>query len=487
MKLEQNYKQVIVVLVCTFLIVWQGKAQTNMSFYSIENQINSPALNPAFLTSQSKLYFSLLPFTGTNLGYNNPQIVQKLVSNILAGDQAMNDFRDVFDSMIRLNLFYQRMEVNLLCVGYKSPWGSFDFRVNEKVNFLTDVNGDFSSFVTSNSTQTLHIGDSQSLPAFATHYREFSLGFAREFSGGKLSVGARVKMYFGKSSISSEVTGTSLQRDQDIYLQMNGPVKISLPIEVVVDKNKLLRSASMADNFSAGDYLMNSGNTGLGFDLGFSYKPTPDLVISGSVTDVGKIKWSSSLNSMVFNGEYLFPKELIVSNNNGVLVRDPDFSLENVDIRELYRIDMDNAPFTTRMPVTFYSGIKYRLDPRFSISLTNRFIGVGAMSFNSLAATGIYGINRKLSVSAGYAALGKSYNNIPFGLFYNGNFGQYYIGTDNLLSVINPTDSNFSGVTFGMCFYLFRSKEKYRKQPDYRPFYKEKVRRLKGTTVDSRG
>jgi hypothetical protein len=98
------------------------------------------------------------------------------------------------------------------------------------------------------------------------------------------------------------------------------------------------------------------------------------------------------------------------------------------------------------------------------------------MSFNSLSVTGIYDMNKKLAISSGYSILGKSYNNIPFAVLYTGGAGQYYIGTDNLLSLVVPSSAEFSGITFGMCFFLFRSKTKYKDQPEYLPFYLEKKR-----------
>lgn len=474
MKFERKGKRVFIILIYVLVFVLHGKAQTNMVFYPIENQFNSPNLNPAFLTSQSKYTLGIFPLSGINLGYNNQLVIKNMLINILHGNNTNDDFREVFSSMVKLDLFYQRTETNLITLGYNSDLGSFDFHVKENIQLMTDIKGEFSEFLTNNSSQTILINKSQTFPALALHYREYSLGYAKEIIKKKLSVGVRAKVYFGKSSMASEVNGVVVQRDQNIYLQTHDKLKLSVPIHIVPDADSLLRTVTLDDNFTFGDYLMNSKNIGVGFDLGFNYKLTPDLVLSASVIDVGSIKWNNNLNTMIFKGEYQFPHNFIVASDNGVLTRNQDFSSETVDFPELYKVKIDKLPYSTRLPVTFYTGLKYRLDPRLNINLVNRYISTQTMSFNSLTVTGIYDIKKNLMISTGYSIIGKSYSNIPFAILYTCDTGQYYFGTDNLLSIIAPSTAEFSGITFGMCFFLFKNKSKYKTQPEYLPFYKEK-------------
>ena len=466
----------LMLLAIAFLFTLESKAQSNFSFYAIEKQSNSPQLNPAFLTSQTKLNFSILPLAGINLAYNNQEVIKKMISNVLNGNEAMSDYRDVFDSMIKLNLFYQRTEINFLSLGMNTAIGSFDFRVKENLQLLANINGQYAGFITTNTTQTLTIGDSQSFPAFVSHYREYSLGYAKDVIKNKLTIGIRAKKYFGKSVMSSAITGTSVMRDQNVYLQMFGNLKVSLPIQITLDKNSLLRAAKLTDDFSVLNYAQNRENTGWGVDLGINYAIAPNLNFSASVVDLGTIKWKSNLNSMKFNGEYQFPKEYIVSNENGILTRNQTFSLETVDIRELYKIEPDQTEFSTRLPLTIYSGLKYSLSPNMALNIADRFTSINSMNFNSLVATCAFSAGRHFTINGGYAIIGESFVNIPLNMLYSGNFGQFYLGTDNILSLVSPTNSGFSGVTFGLNFNLFRSKAKYIKRIGYLPFYEEKVK-----------
>ncbi len=476
MNFEQKAKRIFIILTLTIISVLLGKAQTNMAFYPFESQINSPILNPAFLTSQGKFTFGIFPLSGMNVGYNNQQVIKNMLTNILRGEQTNDDFREVFNSMIKLDIFYQRMENNLINLGYNSEFGAFDFRVKENIQLMTDIKGEFSEFLTDNSALTVMINNQQIFPALALHYREYSLGFAKEIIKKKLSVGVRAKVYFGKLSMTSDVSGIVVQKNDNIYLQTHDKLKLSVPIHVVPDADSLLRTVTTAEDFTMGNYLMNPKNIGFGFDIGLKYNLTPDFELSASVLDVGSIKWKNNLNTMIFNGEYQFPKDFIVKNEDGVLIRNQDFTSEDIGFEELYKVKVDESPYSTRLPVTLYAGIKYRLNPVLNISLVNRFISAQSMNFNSLSLTGIYDMNKKLAISSGYSILGKSYNNIPFAVLYTGGAGQYYIGTDNLLSMVVPSSAEFSGITFGMCFFLFRNKTKYKDQPEYLPFYMEKKR-----------
>jgi len=461
MKFKRKSKHIFIILTYLIVSVLHGSAQTNMVFYPTENQINSPTLNPAFLTSQDKFTFGIFPLSGMNVGYNNQLVIKNMLFKILNGNQTNNDFKDVFNSMVKLDLFYQRMENNIINIGYNSNLGSFDFRIRENMQLMTNLKGNFSEMVTNTSLQMLPQDiKQQTFPAIALYYREYSIGYAKEIIKEKLTVGIRAKVYFGKSSMVSEVSGTlSPTSANSLDLSTSGQLKISTPLKIITDNN-VLSAVELSDGFTIGNFLMNSNNTGTGFDLGFNYKLTPDLAFSASLIDVGSIKWSNNLNTMKFVG-------------SGTIKPGSANSPRVDNFDQLYKIETDSLPFSTSLPTTFYAGLKYRVDPKLNISIVNRFTSIRPMSFNSLSVTGIYDVKKNLSISSGYSIIGNSYSNIPFAILYTGKAGQYYVGTDNLLSMIAPSVSDFSGIAFGMCFFLFRNRSLY-KQNEYLPFYKER-------------
>jgi hypothetical protein len=129
------------------------------------------------------------------------------------------------------------------------------------------------------------------------------------------------------------------------------------------------------------------------------------------------------------------------------------------------------------MPVSIYAGIKHQLNPRLNISLIDRYVYLKNMNHNSLSFLVGFDINKKLSVSTGYCTISNSYANLPLAFLYKMGIGQMYIGTDNLLSFIIPSISDFAGISFGTCFYLFKNSGSSNSISDDYPFYKPKKQR----------
>jgi len=466
-------RYILPLLVLLLAMTSNLRSQTNMVFYQAEDQVVSPGYNPAFLTNQNIFVFSFFPLTGMSVGYNNQKVIKDMILNYAQGKQTNDDFKEVFNSMIKLDLFYQRMEIPLINIGFNTGIGSFNILVKDNMQILTDLKGEFSDFLLNTSEQSVSLNRVQPFPAFALHYREYSLGYAKEIIQNKLAVGLRAKIYFGKFALNSDVKGQVTQKANDFYLQSQDHVNISFPVKIVPDADSVLRAVTTADNFSVGNFLMNSGNKGTGFDLGFTYRINRDFVLSASVIDVGKIYWKNNLNSMKFKGENKFPDEFVKQSDNGLLTKKEGFSAENTDIPELYKIEMDSNPFSTRLPTTFYTGLKYTINPGFKIGFVDRYIYTKEISFNSISITGIYDVSPNLTINSGYSIIGNSYFNMPFALIYKRSSGQYYFGTDNIFSNFSSS-AGFAGITFGACFFLFRNKAEKYTEHDYLPFYKEK-------------
>jgi len=482
MKFKRIGKQFFIIIAYLLFSVLQGKAQTSMVFYTTPDQYNSSNFNPAFLTSQENFTFSILPLAGMSVGYNNQLVIKDMVLNVVKGNQTTEDFKSVFNSMLDLGLFYQRMEVPLLNIGYHSRFGTFNFSVKEDMQLMTNLKGQFSEFLVDPNFRTVTLNEPQMFPAYAMHYREYSLGYANEIIKNKLSVGIRAKIYYGKFSMNSNIEGEVIRRNTDYLLTTRNQIQLSFPINIIRNDQEQLSSVSQANDFTVGKYILNSGNFGTGFDIGFTYKIAPDLVLSASVIDVGKIKWKNNLNTMTYKGEYQFSQLNIGSIGNGTLTKNENFSTQYESIPDLYKIDIDTSPYSTTMPVTVFGGLQYQLNSKLNIGIVDRFIQKKYLSYNSLTLTGVFDVKKNLKITTGYAILGNSYTNIPLALTYQWDGGEYFIGTDSFLSFLLPSASDFSGVTFGMCFFLFKNKSKY-KEHEYLPFYKEK----KTISVDRNG
>ena len=472
-------KSLIFVLFLFFFLA--GKAQPNLIFYHDREQTNSPLFNPSFLTAQQKFTFCILPVAGMSVGYNDQAVIKDMLFNFLSGDQTSDDFRDVFNSLLRRDQFYQRMEFPILTVGHNSKFGSFDFRIKEVEQLLSDFKSNFAEFLSNSDYKTIPINQKQLFPATANYYREYSLGYGKEIIKSKLDLGIRVKLYFGKANLISEVQGEIASDNGIFLLKTSGPARLSVPLKFEQNSDSVMTSALMADNFKVLNYLFNSKNSGVGIDLGFNYQITPQIQLSASITDLGKIRWNNYATTLNLKGSFEFPEDYIAVSGIDYITKSPVFTTSNdeINLSGLFKIKQENKNYSTMMPPNIYVGVNYQLNPKLNIGAVNRYIGAKDLNFNSFSITAGYQINKKLSISSGYSILGNSYANLPFGLLYTKERSQSFIGTDNLLSFFLPSLTEFSGITFGTCFFLFKHQSKYRDQLEYLPFYKEKKSRAK--------
>jgi hypothetical protein len=479
MKTGLRVIQKMIMLALLSHMVLFGRAQTNLIFYNSNDQFNSPGFNPAFLTHQKKFTFGIFPLSGMSVGYNDQEVVKGMLKNFLSGSLTNANMTDVFKSLLEKDLFSQRFETSLFNFGYNSGNGSFNFRINEIEQLRSGLKGNFTQFISDPEFQTIKLNQPQLLSADGVHYREYSLGYAREVIKSKLSLGVRAKIYFGKASFFSEAQGKATVDNGRYFLQTNDPVKMAVPVNFVVNpEDSIISGATARTNFTPLNYLFNNQNLGIGIDLGITYKVNPKMLLTGSIVDFGKIKWNSNLSILNLKGKFEILPQYILDPGVDYVTKNPSFSTDSLNRSELFKTEIDSSAYSTHLPTSIYIGAQYQINPTLKLGVVNRYIQSKGMGQNSFNLSANFEVNQKLTLIAGYSTIGKSYANIPFALIYNWGSGQSYLGTDNLLAFFIPSKVDYAGITFGTCFYLFKPKVKY-KESEYLPFYKEKKHNIR--------
>lgn len=201
----------------------------NLAFYSLENQFNSSNFNPAFLTSPEKFTLSIFPIGGISVGYNDQQVIRKILTKFISGIPSDEDYRELLKSMADHSAFHQNIEVPLFNFTFRSKIGFFNFRIKENEIFSASTQGEVSDFIIKSSIQSAAIEKIQNLPAQAMHYREYSLGYALPAKNHKFVAGIRAKIYFGKAAFFSGVSGSIYNQSNNYVLKTWGLANISIP------------------------------------------------------------------------------------------------------------------------------------------------------------------------------------------------------------------------------------------------------------------
>lgn len=473
MKLCIKKKRIVVLLTLMLVMVSLTKAQLNLAFYPLDDQFNSCSFNPAFLTSPEKFTFSIIPIGGTSIGYNSQAIIKDLFTKILSGESPDDGYyTNVLESMADKSRFNQNIESALLNFTYRSKVGFFNFRIKENEIFSASAKGDLTKFLLKNGIQSVVLNQIQALPVQALHYREYSLGYSYKSPMNKFSAGIRAKLYFGKAALFSTIYGSINSESGNYVLNTSGLVNVSFP-ETTNPTGTGAPDITQISRSKVADYMFNSRNPGYGVDLGINYRFTPNLSVSMSVIDLGKINWNNNLGARYID-PYTLPDSTFSPPTEGSpeIIKIDGFKYSKELPANIIE-DPNPASFTRSLPLTIYAGIKYRLKPNLTVSFTDRYMLVKNLSYNSISATANIDISKTLSISTGYSIIGNSIFNLPVAVLFKKDFGQIYFGTDNIASFILPAISDYASFSFGTCFYLFKNRESRKSSSsDEYPFYK---------------
>ena len=471
MKNGLNYKRKLIFLVFWTFMFTGVNAQPNLAFYPFNNQFNSFDYNPAFLTSPEKFTFSIFPLAGSSAGFNNQEIIRDITSKYLTGDLITKDYEKALNKLDLQTFFHQNAESSALSFTYRSNIGFFNFRIKDSEYFVASTEGDLIKFIFNPEINSAVINLTQRLPVHAAHYREYSLGYAYKSPSNRFSAGIRAKMYFGKFAFYSNISGSILTDNSsppNSVITTSGLMNISFPVSVNEKPNG---SINMIDfnKSTISNYLWNTGNPGMGVDLGINYRIAPELTFSVSIIDLGKINWKKNVNSRSLELKDSLPNTSYQIIGQTIIKQETYNDSNAFDFGELDKV---SSAFSKPLPATLYAGIKYQVNPNFSIGITDRFVVIKDLNYNSFSVTGKLDVNKILSISTGYSVIANSYLNIPLAFLFQANFGQFYLGTDNFTAIWLPKYAQFAGISFGACFYLFTQRNLYLKPSNLTPFYK---------------
>lgn len=136
----------------------------------------------------------------------------------------------------------------------------------------------------------------------------FHFGINKKLSN-KLTVGARAKIYSSIANVNStNNSGTFTTRPsstgdnfyEHTFQSLDGVLQTSGVSSLLADDN----SDFSQDIKTLRKRILFGGNLGLGIDLGFTYQPKDQHVITGSIVDLGAIFHSKDVESYHLNGSY---------------------------------------------------------------------------------------------------------------------------------------------------------------------------------------
>lgn len=440
-------------LFCLFL--FSLTAQQSNTLYFLEDIHQSSFLNPAFSPGQG--FVVGLPFiSGINIGFNNDFKIKDATQpgNGLFSDTLRFDFNTFYENISNQNKARFDADVSVFYAGIRSGKNFFSVSVNEKGYFRGQFDKSFVEYF-KKGPKSYYGGNSElgGLSFDIGQYREVGFAVARK-ANKKLAYGVRLKLLFGKMNFSSGKLDFKIhsQQGEDLLFEPSGEVAISGPLTFVADT--VDQSVRIKRDLQTSDYFFNFKNLGMGMDLGFQYKATEQFSFSASIIGSGFLKFSKK--NFVLNAE----NTLAYGRDSLTQALDPsapDYLSGNSAIYAF----RDSIPFmaTARwdgetqwanLPVVFYAGANYRVNKNLSVGIVQKIYVLKGFSSAATTVAVNSEVAKNLKVTGTYTMMSKSFFNLGFGGIYEARQGQFYLSTDNIFSLVNPSGVKNLTLHFGI-------------------------------------
>ena len=412
------------VLVCT------GAAAQNPTLYFMEGVPLRSQMNPALAPQRGYFNIPVLGGLAVTAGGNTSldhllfrrdgRLVTLLSPSVSSAD-ALSDLhsKNLVNADIRVNL----LGFGAYTANRKHFW-SFDLNLRTSVStqFPYEL---FHFFKTGESAQVRNLGLSSDAYAEAGFNYSFPIG-------EKFYVGARVKFLVGLARAKSYFPQFNVSLgENEWYAEAVGELEVNsnlltIPTRQEAGQDGVYRNYYQLDDMEF-DAKFKPAGYGAAFDIGATYEPIPNLLVSAAVNDIGFIAWNkaSSMHGTVSRRLTFDGAQVDASG-----VADIDF-----DLGELKFEQVDEESATRMLHYTMNLGAEYRL--------WDRRVGFGALyqihkydyaALHNLTASVNFQPVRWFGLSGSYSFIDNRASALGLGLNLNPGWINFYIATDVLLT-----------------------------------------------------
>jgi hypothetical protein len=448
----KNFKYILFVVAGLNLgLLGSVFAQTEFTLSMMPNVMQSTYLNPSVMpnntisfTTFGSMYMGMSS-AGLKLGdlvYRNPGEKVNFVDLNRTGELLLN----------RNNYLFTGASFDWFAFQIRKGQNMFSFNITEQVNSRISYPGNFVSLFIHGNTR--YLGQELDLSGFGlnfTHYREYGMGFARDF--GRFTLGGRLKVLQGITNLSTTQSKMYLNSNEDNFatelvldMEFNSSL---LPIFSELDMSQPTNLAGANidplknDPFSTAmaNFVTNFNNLGVALDMGATYAVDSRLNLSASLINLGFIGWRSTLTNVKYQSSFEF---------DGIDVTgasDFDFKEYSDDLKEKLTGEVSHNPYRTMLTPQMF------LTANYALFRGTHIIGTfHAEYFQKVRPAFIFGgyqrVGRLLGVAANYSMRSGGFNDFGFGWFFSPGPFQFYCMSDNLNVALNY--KNFNALSFRM-------------------------------------
>jgi hypothetical protein len=434
---NKKYVRLFFIAVFSFAL-FNLHAQQNHTLYFVPENPQVNTLNPAFQNS-CKLFIGLPVISSIhfNLGHDG-FTYRELFKNAEINPNNIN--------LGKVNSLNSELYVNLLTVGVWQKKNYITFAVTEKNDLAGFYHRDlFNVVLGGNRAYEGKTASFSRTGIFYDYRREYALGVARKINP-ETTLGMKGKLLFGKLNISTRKSNNELFTDEETFnLNANADLTINTSMPVSFTRRPDGRVNGVDYNGTPTGILFNRKNVGLAFDLGFIHKLSDKETLSGSILDLGAIRYTSNSNSLAVKGEYTYVGQLADTIGiSSYFDRAADQALGQLSST------VTQGNYTAFLPPRVYLSYEYAYSPKTTLNaLTSaKIYRYKILPGFTLGAT--HEILKNIHFALSWSYVQRSVKNLGTGLVIGHSPVQFYAFSDNIFGFIDPLSAKNINLRFGI-------------------------------------
>ncbi|TAH27274.1 MAG: hypothetical protein EAZ07_01565 [Cytophagales bacterium] len=428
----------IILFACAFIALHKGFSQNELTFPLMENVLQSSYINPAHVP-EHKVSIGLPGISSLYLGATNTGFTFNEITSKIEGGRRIN-INDIPGLLKKENYLFTALNTDLFSIRVKVRHFFWSFNITEKFTSRISYPKDLMTLAI-NGNQSF-IGNEISFANAGmnvSHFREYGLGIVKQHK--KLVYGVRLKYLQGLSDIYFKTKDLSLKTATE---QENYALEVSSDATVFTSG---LPTGDEGDGFVR-SYMTNTKNPGMGIDLGFTYKLSRKIIVSGAINNIGFIAWRDKIRNYNVKGGSKFKG----ADLGRELLQNKDSADAWEDTGEKYLDSLENSfkytenaeKYTTSLIPQLYLTGKYMFSHKTHLALT--FYLEKYIAFRPALSLALYQeVGRWLNVVGSYSLQYGQFNNIGLGVVIKPPAIplQFYLCGDQLINKYTTPENNF--------------------------------------------
>ncbi|WP_111682094.1 DUF5723 family protein [Winogradskyella tangerina] len=464
-------KRVIVIVLMLFGFV--TFAQNKQLLFGFNDIPQSVLINPS-TTPDNELFVGLPLISHIHLGFGS--------SGISAFDLFADDGRDFSDKLRQVifqldnnDFFMATQQVDIFSGGFAFGSGIekdryLSFGMYLETDAIAYHPKDYAVLAfEGNATNIGRVFDVSDLNFTGEVLSVLHVGITKKMND-KLTLGARGKIYSSVFNVTSTDNRGSFitEEGQNNLLIHTFNIDFTFNSSGIASLTEDSNSDISNDIKTLRKRLLFGGNLGLGLDFGFTYQPSDQWTIEGSLLDVGFVRHAKDIETYRVKGTYVYEgiNPLFPEVPTGQTAEDYWNDIAD-NFEELFDIDSTATKYTTWRPTKLNAAVRYRFGKKISKDCNcyaedgGYLNAVGAQLFAirrprapQLALTAFYyrRVFKGLQFKATYTIDSFSFTNVGLGVSTDIGPLNLYVLADNVLEYQNLAKAQSLSLQFGLNF-----------------------------------